>query len=113
MAGVSAACRGGALGSCLACSRSALPGSDFNSLCKPRAALGVGGGTQRCSWLGATLHRAQPLSALRTNLCLPLADGELPLPTKPLPSSPVFRGASLLQRGSISLSNNPNVDPFL
>lgn len=71
------------------------------------------GGTQKCSWPGVTLHRTQPLSALSTNLCLPLAGRELPPPTEPLPGSPVFLGVSLLQRGSVSLSNNPNVDPFL
>ena len=55
---------------------------------------------------------AQPLSAISTNSCLPLAGRELPPPAKPLPGSSVFPGASLLQRGSVSLSNNPNVDPF-
>lgn len=92
MADVSPACSGGALGSCLACSHSALPGLDFNFLCKPRAALWVGGGTQRWSWLGATLHQAQLLSALSTNSCLPLVGRELPPPAKSLPGSPVFPG---------------------
>jgi len=72
----------------------------------------VRGSTQKRSWPGATLHRAQPLSALSTDSCLPRAGRELPPPAQPLPGSAGFRGASLLQRGPVSLSDNPAMDPF-
>lgn len=100
----------GVPGICFSCSPPAVLALKFASLCIPRAALQVR--EEMLLLPGATPHQHGPLCPQDQFLCCAFQQqaGSC-LPCQPLLPS-VFLGASLLPHGSISLSNNPNMDPL-
>ncbi|KAL2300881.1 hypothetical protein Nmel_013775, partial [Mimus melanotis] len=101
----------GVPGICLSCSPPAVLALEFESLCIPRAALQAR--EEELLLPGATLHQHSPsLPQGQFLSCAFQQQAGCCLPCQPLSASPVFLGASLLPHGSISLSNNLNVDPL-
>ncbi|XP_016156456.1 PREDICTED: uncharacterized protein LOC107603862 isoform X1 [Ficedula albicollis] len=93
------------------CSPSALLALEFESLHIPRAARQVR--EEELLLPGAICTSTAPLCPQDQFLpCAFQQQAGSCLPCQPLPASPVFLGASLLPHGSVSLSNNPNVDPL-